>query len=255
MVARNFAASLRLTLQFEGGYSDHPADPGGATKYGITQAVLAEWRGRQVSKQEVRDLARSEAEAIYRRSYWDAVGGDELPAGVDAATFDYAVNSGRSRAARVLQKIIGVTADGFVGVDTVARTRSWPAEVIVAHICAERRGFLGRLKIFPTFGRGWLRRVDAIEAFARDLARKGTTTPRSSQTEETRTMLLTKNIIQSRTVWANVIGLAAFGASMLGLNISGLDQPALVDAVLQAVTGAGFIASTIFRVKATKLIS
>ena len=81
MVARNFAASLRLTLQFEGGYSDHPADPGGATKYGITQAVLAEWRGRQVSKQEVRDLARSEAEAIYRRNYWDAVGGDELPAG------------------------------------------------------------------------------------------------------------------------------------------------------------------------------
>ena len=254
MVARNFAASLRLTLQFEGGYSDHPADPGGATKYGITQAVLASWRGRTVTKQDVRDLTRGEADAIYRRNYWDGIGGDELPAGIDAAVFDYAVNSGPSRAAKTLQNAIGVTPDGFVGMDTVRAARGFPSDAIIRQICAERRGFLGRLKIFPVFGRGWLRRVDAVEAFARDLARKASPAASSPPTKETTPMLLTKSILQSRTVWANLVGLAAFAASALGLNIGGIDQSAVVDALLQAVTGAGFIASTVFRVKATKLI-
>lgn len=253
MVARNFAASLELTLQFEGGFSNHPSDPGGATKYGITRAVLAEWRGREVTIAEVRALTRAEADAIYRRNYWEAVGGDELPAGVDAAVFDFAVNSGRGRASRMLQKSVGVQIDGIIGVDTVQAARALPSEALVTLICSERRSFLQRLRIFPVFGRGWLRRVDAIEAFARDLARKQTSS-RSNTAKENETMLVTKTFLESRTVWANLIGLGALIANAWGVNVGAIDQSALVDAVLKAISATGFIASTFFRVKATRLI-
>ncbi len=103
MAAANFERALSLVLKHEGGFADHPADPGGATMMGITQATLAEWRGRPVTKDEVRALSRVEAGAIYRARYWDAVKGDDLPSGLDLAAFDYAVNSGPARAVRTIQ--------------------------------------------------------------------------------------------------------------------------------------------------------
>lgn len=259
MVASNFSASLALTLEFEGGYSDHPADPGGATKYGITRAVLADWRGRAVSKADVQAMTRSEAEAIYRRNYWDGVGGDELPGGVDAVVFDYAVNSGPDRASRALQSAVGVVADGIVGMDTVnAACADDPARLVRA-ICQQRRGFLGRLKIFPVFGRGWLRRVERLEQFALALAKATpVTTDRavfpSTTPKETSDMSLSKTIFESRTIWANLIGLAALAASAFGFDTAVVDQGAMVDAVLNVIAGAGFVASTVFRIKATRQI-
>lgn len=252
MVARNFAASLKLTLQFEGGFSNHPSDPGGATKYGITRSVLAEWRGRKVSVAEVKALERQEAEQIYRRNYWEAVGGDELAGGVDAVVFDFAVNSGCARASRILQHAVGTVPDGIVGVETVRAAGRLPPDALVRLICAQRRSFLQRLRIFPVFGRGWLRRVDAIERFGLDLALKSPNF--RSKLKENVPMLLNKSFLESRTVWANLIGLAALLANAWGLNTGGIDQAALVDAVLKAVSAASFIASTVFRVKATRLI-
>src|SRR3954447_9587673 len=97
-----FANCLAFVLEEEGGYSDMPGDPGGATNMGITRATLADWRGAPVSKDDVLSLERDEAAAIYRRRYWDAIRGDELPAGLDLALFDDAVNSGPRMAVRDL---------------------------------------------------------------------------------------------------------------------------------------------------------
>lgn len=254
MVARNFPQALSLTLQFEGGFSNHPADPGGATKYGITRAVLAEWRGRDVSIADVRALEKAEAEVIYRRNYWDGVGGDELPAGVDLAVFDLAVNSGVGRAARILQDSVGTTVDGIVGVDTVRAARGLPPQALIRLISSQRRSFLQKLRIFPVFGRGWLRRVDAVEAHALKLA-QNVSNAGSKAKKEFEPMLLTKSMLESRTVWANLIGLAAFAADAFGVNVGAVDQSQLVDAVLKMVTGISFVASTLFRVRATRLIS
>ncbi|WP_082555208.1 glycoside hydrolase family 108 protein [Devosia sp. Root635] len=113
---RNFARALSAVLKQEGGYVDHPADPGGATNMGITHKTLARWRmvspWWKLPKSAVMELQRPEAAKIYRANYWDAVRGDDLPSGLDLALFDFAVNSGPGRAVKMLQTIVGVTADG-----------------------------------------------------------------------------------------------------------------------------------------------
>jgi lysozyme family protein len=251
MAKTNFSRALSATLQFEGGYVNHPADPGGATNMGITQRVLADWRGRSVTAADVKALTRAEAAGIYRRLYWEMVNCDSLPAGVDLAVFDYAVNSGVGRASRALQKVVGATVDGIVGRDTVAAAHAAGAAKVVAALCAERRGFLRRLRIFTVFGRGWLRRVAAVEALASGMAAKAVPPPVSFYAKEL-PMNFSKSIIESRTVWANIIGMAALGASVLGFDTSAVDQNAVIDAILKGIAGVGFVASTIFRIKATK---
>ena len=116
-----FEHAVGLVLQHEGGFVQHPSDPGGATKFGITRETLARARGRPVSVDDVRRPdARRRPSPIYRRLYWDAVRADELPPGLDLAVFDLAVNSGPSRAVRMLQAVLGVEADGIVGPVTLA---------------------------------------------------------------------------------------------------------------------------------------
>jgi lysozyme family protein len=252
MAMGNFARCLAHTLRHEGGYVDHPSDPGGATNLGITRATLADWRGRAVSKDDVRALTRAEASDIYRRRYWDAVSGDQLPAGVDLAVFDYAVNSGPRRAALALQARLGVARDGVVGPQTIAASRQADAAVLIRAICGERRGFLGRLRIFTVFGRGWLRRIAAVERAAIQMARQAAQT--ASQPKEQERMDMSKSILQSRTVWSNIVGILAIAASVLGFNAGLIDQGALVDAILKGFAGASFVASTLFRVIATKRI-
>ncbi len=163
MTATNFEKCLALTLQYEGGYVDHPADPGGATNLGITRRTLAAFRGRVVTKTEVRQLSRAEAAQIYRRKYWNAVRGDELPAGVDAAVFDHAVNSGPGAAVRMLQSSLGLKADGAFGLTTSAALFVARPPALIGELIRRRRGFVARLKTFAIFGRGWTRRLQAIE--------------------------------------------------------------------------------------------
>ena len=157
-------------LRHEGGYADHPADPGGATNLGVTRATLARWRGRPVSKAEVRALTRAEAGQIYRALYWDEIAGDVLPPGIDLAVFDYCVNSGPSRAARTLQKVAGVTADGRIGAVTLAALRARDSISVVRAYCRRRLSFLESLRSFAVFGRGWRRRVHETEALALAIA-------------------------------------------------------------------------------------
>lgn len=93
----NFAACLRLTLAYEGGWSDNPADPGGATMKGITLATYSAWLGKDATKAELKAIPQAHIEAIYRHEYWDKVRGDDLPAGLDLVAFDAAANSGVKR--------------------------------------------------------------------------------------------------------------------------------------------------------------
>lgn len=148
----NFQRSVKAVLKYEGGYADNPADPGGATNRGITIATLRAWRGHPVTKADVKALTEAEAVAIYKARYWDPIRGDQLPAGVDHALFDIAVNSGPGRVPQ-FSKL--VTAD--------------PAASIRA-ICGARMAYLRRLSTWRTFGRGWTTRVKRVEKEALSMA-------------------------------------------------------------------------------------
>jgi lysozyme family protein len=111
-----------------------------------------------------------EAKAIYRRHYWDALRCDELPAGVDYAVFDYGVNSGVGRAAKVLQRVCGVKDDGVLGPLTMAAVIRQESNALIRAICDERLRFLRSLKSWRVFGRGWSRRVDEVRAAALAMA-------------------------------------------------------------------------------------
>jgi lysozyme family protein len=145
----NFERLLPLILRHEGGYVDHPRDPGGATNLGVTIGTLSDWLGRPATKAEVKALTVAKVAPIYRRNYWDAMGCDALPSGVDYVVFDPAVNSGPGRARQWYAK----------------GRRERPADTVRA-VSAIRRGFLQSLRTFSTFGKGWMRRVAEVEAHA-----------------------------------------------------------------------------------------
>lgn len=162
--------AIDAVLKHEGGYVDHPDDPGGATNRGITQRVLQEWRaGRIVTKDDVKLLGEDEARAIYVHRYWMPIRGDELPRALAFVTMDAAVNSGVSRAARWLQQAVGVVADGSIGPRTIDAARKADPDHAVATCCAARLAFLQGLSTWPTFGRGWERRVRGVQAQAEGL--------------------------------------------------------------------------------------
>lgn len=163
--------ALDLMFGHEGGYVNNPKDPGGATKYGITHKTLAAHRGAlSVTPAQVKALTKEEATEIYRRSYWSQSGGDLLPVGIDYMAFDYGVNSGPAQAIKSLQRIIGVTADGIVGGQTIAAVKAYKGDLIAAY-AAERLRFMKSLKTWGTFGRGWQKRVVSVESQARQLLR------------------------------------------------------------------------------------
>jgi lysozyme family protein len=167
MSRNNYDACFAHVLKWEGGYVDHPKDPGGATNHGVTHKTLAAFRGKPVSKADVKALTKNEAGRIYRLRYWHKVKGDELPQGLDLVAFDGGVNSGPSRGAKWLQSALGVTADGKIGQRTL--TSALTARDVVAVVqkaCAARMGFLRKLRTWSTFGRGWARRVADTEAEA-----------------------------------------------------------------------------------------
>jgi len=166
----NFPIVLPKVLAHEGGWADHPKDPGGATMKGIILATYARYKGRKVTKAELRAISDAEVATIYKGEYWDKVRGDDLPSGMDYTVFDASVNSGIGRGPKWLQRAVGVKPDGKIGRDTLAAARAAdPAKVIVA-ANAYRIGFLKGLRIWSTFGKGWSRRVAEVEAFSLKLA-------------------------------------------------------------------------------------
>ena len=166
-----FERCLDEVLKHEGGYVDHARDPGGATNLGVTLGT-AKAHGLDmdgdgdVDKIDVRNLKPRDVRPVYRKSYWLAASCDVLPAGVDLIVFDLAVNSGVGRAAKFLQECVGVTADGKIGPMTLAAARRLPPAELVLRLRNRRERFYRALPTFDTFGKGWLRRLDAVSRLA-----------------------------------------------------------------------------------------
>lgn len=159
----NYAKWLALILKHEGGYVDHPEDPGGATMKGITLATFSAFKGKPMSKDELRAISDADVTAIYKDQYWDALNCDDLKPGVDLLAFDMAVNKGVRRAVRLMQRGAGATEDGVLGPKSMSAINAMDADTLIAKVSEERRDFYKSLKTFATFGRGWLRRVDETE--------------------------------------------------------------------------------------------
>lgn len=162
--------AIRQVLLHEGGYTNEASDPGGPTNWGITiYDARAYWKP-EATAADVRAMPLDVAKTIYKEKYWDAVEGDDLPAGVDYVVFDYGVNSGVSRAAKVLQRAVGAQSDGHIGPKTLAATANTDVKALINVICDERMEFLQKLHHWPVYKKGWTRRVKEVRAAALHLA-------------------------------------------------------------------------------------
>ena len=166
----NWENSFQMVLKHEGGFVNNPKDPGGITNLGVTKAAWESYWGRSSSEAEMRSLTPNIVKPFYKAMYWDKIKGDQLPAGVDYAAYDLAVNSGVGRAAKYLQQIAGVTADGAIGPKSLEAIKACDPEQVVDALCDMRLDFLKRLPTFETFGKGWSRRVAEVKAKATDMA-------------------------------------------------------------------------------------
>lgn len=179
----SFPRALTLVLKHEGGYSNHPADPGGATMKGVIQRVYDAYRQRKgLPARSVRKLENAELQEIYRQMYWNKIDGDELPAGLDYCVFDAAVNSGPSQAAKWLQRAVNdvlgkgfLVVDGNIGPATLSgaeeAVQAFQFGPVIDAMCDRRLAMLKGLKTWATFGGGWTNRIEGEEQ--KNGARKG----------------------------------------------------------------------------------
>lgn len=242
MAASSFDAALARVLRHEGGYSNHPADPGGPTNKGIIQRVYdADRKRRGVPVRSVRDLEEGELRAIYRRQYWEAVRADELPVGLDYAVFDAAVNSGPPQAAKWLQRALGLAADGQVGAVTLEAAARADAPLVIADLCDRRLAMLRGLRTWPVFGRGWAARVADVRRDAIDLARGVPPKLAVSAAASARAVAADTGLLQvARTPEAVAGLLASLGALVNAAATPGPLQWAVALAVLAAVAAGGW---------------
>lgn len=156
-----FDTAFELLMGHEGDFSNHRADPGGATRYGVTEATAREvgYRG------DMQELPLDLAKRVYKERYWDAIKAEELPPGLRYITFDAAVNSGPKQAVLWLQRAAGVTADGILGPKTLAAVHQIDSQRAKASILAQRLRMMSTLANWPAFSRGWSRRIaDLMES-------------------------------------------------------------------------------------------
>ncbi|RWD71661.1 glycoside hydrolase family 108 protein [Mesorhizobium sp.] len=170
MAASREQESLARVLAHEGGYSNHPSDPGGVTMKGVTQRVYDAYRrSKGLATRSVKGITGQELFDIYDRQYWDAVRGDQLPAGVDYVVFDGAVNSGPKQSIIWLQRALGSLyqgrVDGVIGLGTIAAVQACDNhDALIDRICDQRLAFLQHLKTWKAFGRGWRSRVAEVRS-------------------------------------------------------------------------------------------
>jgi lysozyme family protein len=171
MARSSYDECLRRLLAHEGGYTNHPSDPGGPTNFGITIFDYRKYVKPNATAADVRAMRLDEAKAIYRAKYWTAQRCDDLPPGVDDSVFDYGVNSGIGRSGKVLRRVVGLPDNTSVINDEVIRAvAKRDAKAIVVAINDERLRFLKGLKTWPVFGAGWARRVSEVKSFSLQLA-------------------------------------------------------------------------------------
>ena len=164
MSKQDFLDCLELILHHEGGYVDHPDDPGGETNLGVTKKVYDAWcKEKGITPKSMRKLEVSDVQLIYKHNYWNRVNGDSMPKALALCVFDFGVNAGTGRAAKFLQKMIGTTQDGGIGPKTLAKLDEYiekhGLKKSVNNYQKSRQKYYEKLKHFKTFGRGWTRRV------------------------------------------------------------------------------------------------
>jgi lysozyme family protein len=162
----NWQKSFELMLKSEGGYVNNPVDPGGMTNLGVTKATWENWVGRESDEAEMRGLTPEKVEPLYKKKYFDAVRGDELPMGLDYLMFDFAVNAGAGRAIKTLQTAVGVTPDGGFGPMTMAAVQAVEPNELIERFSQAKEDFYRSLTTFATFGKGWLNRVADVKVKA-----------------------------------------------------------------------------------------
>ena len=158
-----FKEALEVILHHEGGYVNHPKDPGGETNLGVTKRVYEEWGGTK----DMTELTPEDVEPIYQKNYWDKLKCDELPEALALCVFDFGVNAGPGRAAKYLQSLVGaLPIDGGIGPMTLAAVDKYidkfSVELAVERYQEARQKYYEELSTFATFGRGWTRRVEEV---------------------------------------------------------------------------------------------
>ena len=157
---------LDMIIKHEGGYVNHPEDPGGETKYGISK--------RAYPDVEIDKLSESDAKAIYKEDYWNRIKGDDLPISVACVVMDYGVNSGISRESKALQGVCGITnGDGVIGPHTLSAVwttfKEQGKDFVIEGVTNQRQEFIRNLSIYDTFGKGWERRIKETLELAKEL--------------------------------------------------------------------------------------
>ena len=164
----NWHKSLEVILHHEGGYVNHPKDPGGETNMGVTKRVYEEFGGTK----DMKELTHEYVNPIYKQNYWDRVKGDDLPEGLDLCIFDFAVNAGPGRAAKFIQRLVKTTVDGGIGPNTLKcindHVEEYGLSTTIDQYQSERHNYYQSLSTFETFGRGWTRRVDEVTEKAKE---------------------------------------------------------------------------------------
>lgn len=233
-----FEQCLAIVLRFEGGYVDDPSDPGGATNFGITRRTLARWRHVRpwwkLPRSQVRRLRQTEVRNIYRSLFWAPCRASLLPAGLDLALFDFAVNSGPVRAIRHLQALLGVRRDGLIGPVTLRavarRSTDGGTSRLIRGLCDRRLGFLRTLSGFSRFGRGWMRRVAAVRRLS--LAALSPQ-PKHSQPQQRKNPM---QLLSGYKTYIVALAMLLAGISqILGIDLPGFDGQSAGQLVFQAL--------------------
>lgn len=232
MSKSSFDAAVDRVFKHEGGYINHPKDPGGATKYGITLGTLSDWRRTAVTANDVRLLSQSEARNIYYVCYWRAIGADALPSGLGYALFDVSVHSGVARAKKWLEALPP-------DVNEAAQIKA---------LMATRLRFLQNLSTWKTFGRGWAARLKDVEKTALKLAQ-------TNENERQKAMQTSKPWFTSKTIWSSIITVVASLGGLFGLSISGEMTTQLVDLIVLLITTISGLVAVVGRVNADKKIA
>ena len=157
---QNFDKCMEMPLHHEGGFVNHPRDPGGMTNLGVTKKTYDHHHGTDIDEEGMRNLTVEDVMPIYRTNYWEQCRCQDLLSGVDWAVFDWAVNSGLGRAAKALQRAVGAYEDGGVGPQTLMAVTASQLHEMINRIAVHRDIYYRELKHFDTFGRGWIRRND-----------------------------------------------------------------------------------------------
>lgn len=223
----NYDQCLSRVLKDEGGYTNEATDPGGPTNFGITILDYRHYVKADASAQDVKNMKLEEAKAIYKSKYWDAQRCSDLPSGVDYAVFDYGINSGIGRSQKVLQQLVGVPVDGVIGPQTIAAVSKQDPIKLINAICDERLKFLKGLSIWPTYGKGWSRRVAGVRSYATSIAgTKLPTSPVAGPVAGATTVIVgtVAATHASPEYWLSIMGIVIVAAIIIGVIVHKLSN-------------------------------